>query len=151
VRLVTTFLLGTTVACVALASCGTVDPGPDVQPPPGCNAPPAFFITDVWPKYFVPYTCGKSDCHDVNSGHGFFRLQSVDGIAPPDPQAPIGTWPDAWRANFMAVEANLSCSDVTGSPVLAVPSGRGEPHPPGTVVLDIPGADKLFQAWLASR
>jgi hypothetical protein len=149
VRLIATFVICTGAACVALASCGYVDPGPDVQPPAGCNAPSPFFVTDVWPKFFVAYGCGKSDCHDANSGHGFFRLQPVDGVAAPDPASPISTWPDAWRANFMAVESNLSCSDPTSSLVLAVPSGRGQPHPPGNVVTDIPGADKLFTTWVA--
>jgi hypothetical protein len=148
VRLFAAFLLCTGVACAVLASCGTVDPGPDVQPPAGCNAPPAFFVTDVWPKFFEAYGCGKSDCHDVTSGHGYFRLRPVDGIAAPDPASPISAWPEAWRANLMAVQANVSCSSPTSSPVLLIGSGRGQPHPPGNVVTDIAAADQLFATWL---
>jgi hypothetical protein len=147
VRLFATFVLGTAAACAALAGC-TIDPGPDLMAPAGCNAPPAFFVTDIWPKYFVPYMCGQSNCHDANAGSGYFRLHSVDGIPAPDPNSPTSTWPDAWAQNFMAVEALLQCSDPTGSAVLSVPSGRSTPHPPGTVVTDIPGADALFTTWL---
>jgi hypothetical protein len=31
---------------------------------------------------------------------------------------------------------------------LTVPSGLGQPHPPGVVVTDIPGANALFSTWL---
>jgi hypothetical protein len=149
VRLVSTFI-GTTTACaLALWGCGTIDPGPDVGPPAGCNAPPAFFVTDVWPKFFAQYQCGQANCHDATTGHGYFRLQPVAGIAAPDPMSPVSTWPDAWSANYQAVEQNLSCSNPTGSEVLSVPSGRGQPHPGGTVVTDIPGADMLFDMWLS--
>ncbi len=148
VRLVA-FIVATTAACAALFGCGTIDPGPDVMPPAGCDAPPAFFVTDVWPKFFVQYQCGRSDCHDAATGHGFFRLQPVAAVAAPDPSAPLSTWPDAWQANFRAVQQNLSCSNPTSSEVLAVPTGRGEPHPAGTVVTDIPGADALFTMWLS--
>jgi hypothetical protein len=148
VRLFVTFVLGTAAACALLSSC-TVDPGPDLQAPAGCNAPPAFFVTDVWPKYFVPYKCGDANCHDANTGSGYFRLRSLAGVTTPDPNAPVSNWPDAWSANFMAVEQLVQCSDPTGSAVLAIPSGRSTPHPPGAVVTDIPGADKLFSTWLS--
>jgi hypothetical protein len=141
-------MVSTAVAGAALWGC-TIDPGPDVGPPAGCNAPPAFFITDVWPQYFQKYSCGQSDCHDAATGHGFFRLQDVSAVAAPDPNAPVSTWPDAWQANFRAVQQNLTCSSPTGSAVLAVPSGRGTPHPPGDIVTDHAGADALFTMWLA--
>jgi hypothetical protein len=148
VRLFATFLLCTAAAGVVLASCGTVDPGPDVQPPAGCNAPPAFFVTDVWPKFFEAYGCGMSDCHDSVSGHGYFRTRSVAGVAAPDPASPTSTWPDPWRTNLLAVQANLSCSSPTSSPVLLIASGRGQPHPGGNVVTDLAAADQLFTTWL---
>jgi hypothetical protein len=147
VRPIATFAACTLVACATLYGC-TIDPGPDIGPPAGCNAPPAFFVTDVWPKYFQAYSCGKSDCHDTATGHGFFRLQDLAGVTAPDPNAPVSTWPDAWQANFHSVQQNLSCSSPGGSAVLAIPSGRGTPHPPGDVVTDKPGADSLFTMWL---
>ena len=150
VRPIASFMGLTAVAAAALWGC-TIDPGPDVQAPAGCNAPPAFFVTDVWPKYFQAYGCGKSDCHDSATGHGFFRLQDVSGVAAPDPMAPVSTWPPQWQANFMAVEQNLSCSSPTGSDVLAIPSGRATPHPPGDVVTDHAGADALFTMWLTGQ
>lgn len=148
VRLIATFMAVTAVAGAALWGC-TIDPGPDVGPPAGCNAPPAFFVTDVWPKYFQKYSCGQSDCHDAATGHGFFRLQDVSAIAAPDPNSPVSTWPPQWQANFQAVQQNLTCSSPTGSAVVAVPSGRGTPHPPGDIVTDHAGADALFTMWLA--
>jgi hypothetical protein len=149
VRLLATLLLCTGVAAVVLGGGCYVDPGPDVQPPAGCNAPPAFFVTDVWPKFFAAYNCGMSDCHDSVSGHGYFRLRNVDAVAAPDPASPISSWPDEWRFNLMAVQANLSCASPTSSPVLLIGSGRGQPHPPGNVVSDIDAADQLFTDWLS--
>jgi hypothetical protein len=148
VRLFSTFIAGTAVACATLWGC-TIDPGPDVGPPAGCNAPPAFFVTDMWPKYFAQYMCGQSDCHDSATGHGFFRLQDVSAVAAPDPASPVSTWPAAWQANFQTVQQNLSCSSPLESTVLAVPSGRAEPHPPGDIVTDHAGADALFTMWLS--
>jgi hypothetical protein len=149
VRLFSLIMHVTWSACATfLVGCGTIDPGPDVGPPATCNAPPAFFVTDVWPKYFVRYGCGMSNCHDATSGHGFFRLQDVSGVAAPDPQSPVSTWPMQWQSNYNEVTANLSCASPGTSPVLVIPSGRGQPHPGGTVVTDIPGADSLFQSWL---
>ena len=151
VRLFATFVCCTGIACALLASCGTVDPGPDVQPPAGCNAPPAFFVTDIWPKYFATYSCGQSDCHDQNTGHGFFRLQDVSSVMAPDPASPTSTWPTQWQFNFMSVQSNVSCNDPLNSLVLIVPSGLGTPHPAGDVVTDQPAADALFSTWLGMQ
>jgi hypothetical protein len=128
--------------------CGRIDVGPDTGPPAGCIAPAPFFVSDVWPQYFDKYMCGQSNCHDASSGHGFFRLQSLQGVTAPQPSAPVNTWPTAWSANLRSVETNVSCANPPTSVVLVVPSGRGQPHPPGNVVTDIPGADMLFQKWL---
>jgi hypothetical protein len=133
---------------VAAAGCGTVDPGPDTGPPAGCNAPPPYFVSDMWPRYFQRYDCGRSDCHDSSTGHGFFRLQSVSGIMTPNPNSPPSTWPAAWSANLRAVQRVVSCANPGNSLVLVVPSGRGQPHPPGVTVTDIPEADTLFRTWL---
>jgi hypothetical protein len=138
------------IACglVGYAACGLIDPGPDTGPPAGCNAPPDFFVSDMWPKYFDAYTCGKSDCHDASTGHGFFRLQPVSGVATPAPTDPVSTWPMPWQQNLQAVQHNLSCSNPLASAVLAIPEGRSMPHPPGDVVTDHPSADALFLTWL---
>jgi len=131
-----------------LSGCGTVDVGPDTEPPSGCDAPAPFFVSDVWPNYFDNYGCGKSDCHDASSGHGFFRLQTVAGVPAPMPTDPLSTWPTAWAANLRAVQTNVSCANPTASAVLVVPEGRGQPHPPGDVVTDHAAADALFRMWL---
>jgi hypothetical protein len=136
-----------------VGGCGKIDTGPETGPPTGCNARPDFFVSDVWPKYFQQgsisnQTCGNSDCHDASSGHGFFRLQSVAGVTAPQPTDPVSIWPTAWAANLRAVETNVSCANPTASVVLVVPSGRGQPHPPGNVVTDAPAADALFRMWL---
>jgi hypothetical protein len=138
-------------AVLALAGC-LVDPGPDTGPPAGCNAPAPFFVSDMWPKYFGPsapaYNCGKSDCHDASSGHGFFRLTNVSMVTAPMPTDPVSTWPMEWSNNLVAVQHNVSCSNPTESLVLIVPEGRGQPHPPGVTVTDPATADALFQMWL---
>jgi hypothetical protein len=149
VRLFSLIMPVTSAACACLlAGCPTIDPGPDVGPPATCNAPPGFFVSDVWPKYFVRYGCAQANCHDATTGHGFFRLQDVSGVTAPDPNAPVSLWPMQWQENYMEVTANLSCASPETSPVLAIPSGQGQPHPAGTVVTDIPGADSLFATWL---
>ena len=146
------FLLpvGTLIGALAAFSsgCGTVDVGPDTGPPAGCNAPAPFFVSDVWPMYFDMYTCGRSDCHDASSGHGFFRLQDVSSVAAPMPATPINQWPTQWSANLSAVQQNVSCANPTGSVVLVVPEGRGQPHPPGVIVTDPTSANALFTMWL---
>jgi hypothetical protein len=148
VRLFATFSSLTLVASAALWGC-TIDPGPDVGPPAGCNAPAPFFVTDMWPKYFSQYMCGQSDCHDSATGHGYFRLQDVSAVAAPDPNSPVSTWPPEWQANFNNVTQNISCTAPTDSDVDAIPSGRGTPHPPGDIVTDHAGADALFTMWLS--
>jgi hypothetical protein len=143
------FVLPITVfGLLAQGGCGTVDTGPETGPPTGCDVPPAFFVSDVWPNYFAAYGCGKSDCHDASAGHGFFRLQSVAGVPTPNPTDPVSSWPTAWAANLLAVERNVSCNNPTSSLVLVVPEGRGEPHPPGVIVTDPASADALFSQWL---
>ena len=131
-----------------LVSGCTIDPGPDTGPPTGCNAPSAFFVSDVWPQYFERYGCGMSDCHDATTGHGYFRLQSLSGVAAPAANAPVASWATAWQANLRNVQQNLSCANPTSSAVLSVPSGRGQPHPPGITVTDAKTADALFTQWL---
>jgi hypothetical protein len=131
-----------------LAACSYVDAGPDVVPPAACNAPPAFFVTDVWPKYFARYGCGQANCHDAMSGHGYFRLQDVSGVTPPDPMSPTSVWPMQWQSNYTEVTANVSCASPETSAVLAIPAGQGQPHPGGLIVTDIPGATMLFDTWL---
>ena len=138
---------------MALASTGClIDPGPDTGPPAGCDAPSAFFVSDMWPKYFGPtapaYNCGNSDCHDASAGHGYFRLNNVSSVAAPKPTNPLGSWPALWSANLLAVQHNVSCSNPTESTVLVVPEGLGQPHPPGVTVTDPAAADMLFQMWL---
>lgn len=130
------------------AGCGVVDVGPETGPPAGCNAPAPFFVSDMWPRYFEKYECGRSDCHDASSGHGYFRLQSVADVIAPQPTDPVSTWSQAWVANLRSVQHSVSCASPLESPVLVVPSGRGQPHPPGVSVTDLAEADELFRMWL---
>ncbi len=143
------FCAGLLVCAATAPACQTVDVGPTTGPPEGCAAPPPFFVTDVWPKYFDKYSCGKSSCHDASSGHGYFRLQSVMGIPAPVPTDPTTLWPPQWAFNLESVQANVSCDNPTASIVLIVPSGQSAPHPGGIVVTDLPGANTLFTQWLA--
>jgi hypothetical protein len=133
---------------VALSSCGTIDVGPDVLPEQGCNAPPAFFVSDVWPQYFANYQCGMSACHDAVSGRGFFRLHDVSMVTAPSPMMPESVWPFEWQQNLTNVEQNISCANPVNSLVLAIPSGMSTPHPGGDVVTDVPAAETLFTTWL---
>jgi hypothetical protein len=131
-----------------LVACETIDVGPDTQPPSGCTARPEFFVSDVWPRFFEKYQCGTSNCHDASTGRGFFRLQSVTGLVAPAPSTPVASWPAAWQANLRAVELNLSCGNPASSPVLAIPAGKSQPHPGGTVVTDVADAEAIFRAWV---
>ena len=91
-------LAGAIATALALSAC-TVDVGPQLDPPQGCNAPTAFFASDVWPKYFATYSCGQSTCHDSQSGRGYFRLMDVSAVTAPNPMAPLSTWPFEWQQN----------------------------------------------------
>jgi hypothetical protein len=143
------------------AGCGTVDVGPPTGPPMGCNASPVFFVEHAWPEYLDLMGCGASDCHDSDTGHGYFRLRSVAGSASFDPHQPTSQWPDAWRENLAAASRLLDCADPDASLLLAVPEGRGQPHPPGDVVKKCPPsagacdphatAETLFRDWAAAR
>lgn len=131
--------------------CGTIDPGPPTGPPPGCNAAPYFFVERVWPDYLKPNTCGRADCHDAQSGHGYFRLQAVSEPIGFDPRQPSSTWPDEWRANLVSATRLLNCSDPTSSLLLAVPAGKGQPHPGGVAVADYGASAQLFIEWASAR
>jgi hypothetical protein len=141
-------LAGLVLVTTGLGGCGTIDVGPETGPPQGCNAPTAYFVSDVWPRYFERYSCGQSACHDAVSGRGYFRLQDVSKVTAPSPMAPLSAWPFEWQQNLKNVQQNLSCSNPTNSIVLAVPSGRSTPHPPGQTVTDLADADALFTEWL---
>jgi hypothetical protein len=124
----------------------------------GCNASPAFFVEHAWPEYLDRYGCGRSDCHDADSGHGYFRLSSVAGAPAFDDRQPVSAWPAAWRANLASAARLLDCADPDSSLLLAVPEGRGQPHPPGDVVegqdpamMDHATAERLFRDWAAAR
>jgi hypothetical protein len=136
------------VVITTTAAACTVDVGPDTGPPQPCNAPTAFFVSDVWPQYFAKYNCGQSSCHDASTGRGFFRLENVSMVTTPDSMAPISAWPFEWMQNFSNVQQNVSCSNPSTSLVLVVPSGLSTPHPPGTTVTDVPAAQALFTMWL---
>ena len=140
--------LASLVLACSGAACGTVDVGPQTDPPQPCNARTNFFVSDVWPKYFAQYSCNQSSCHNASSGRGYFRLYDVSMVTAPGPTAPSSAWPFEWQQNLANVEHNISCSNPTNSVVLAVPSGQSTPHPGGNVVTDVPGADALFTTWL---
>ena len=146
------FRLGLCLTCLPVLGCGRIDVGPDTGPPGGCEAPAPFFVSDVWPKYFQTGaissdTCGRSDCHDASTGHGFVRLQPVDMVPAPQPTDPISIWPTAWAANLRAVETNVSCANPCQSVLIVVPSGGGQPHPGGNIV-KLTDACALFTMWL---
>jgi hypothetical protein len=148
---VTSGVAALVLALLVTPACGTVDIGPTTGPPEGCNASPAFFVQRVWPEYLDKYGCGRSDCHDSVSGHGYFRLESVANQPSFDPTQPTSNWPEPWRFNLISATRVLNCADATSSLIDAVPTARGLPHPPGDVVTDHDAADKLMKDWAAAR
>jgi hypothetical protein len=135
---------------LAFASCGTVDPGPDTMPPPPCNAPTPFFVSDVWPKYFDFYSCGKGGCHDASTGHGYFRLQSLSGVTAPQPTDSFAIWPTPWQQNLLAVQHVISCGNPTQSMAITEPAQENKQHGGGQVVMqpDLANVNALFSMWL---
>jgi hypothetical protein len=145
-------LAATLSGAFAAPACGTVDVGPPTMPPMGCNGDPAFFVTDVWPKYLGPtpgYNCGQSNCHDATSGKSSFRLEAIaDG--PPDPTTPVASWPEDWRFDYASATRFLNCADPTSSRLLTKPTQDGVTHEGGTVVPaggPTSDAQTLFQTW----
>jgi hypothetical protein len=123
----------------------------------GCAGSPTFFVSDVWPNYLDKFSCGKADCHNAQSGHGYFRLQVDDNgrvASPaPAPSTPRGMWPDDWQLNYANSARLLNCGDPTGSLLLAVPEGKAQPHPGGVIVMgtDADDSEKLFTMWASMQ
>ncbi len=137
-------------ALLLLAACGTVDPGPDTMPPPPCDAPTPFFVSDVWPKYFDFYSCGKGGCHDASTGHGYFRLQSLAGVTAPMPSDSFAVWPPAWQQNLLAVQHAISCANPPQSLAITEPAQENKSHGGGQIVMqaDLTNVNALFSTWL---
>lgn len=133
----------------ALLGCGacTVDAGA----PPDAGACPAnadFFVSDVWPRFFVPNQCANRGCHDFDNGRGYLRLH-VPETPPPPPGSTIDTWPIGWRENFLSALQLVDCADPTHSRLLSVPEGQSNLHPPGPVVVDRETAASVVATWVS--
>jgi hypothetical protein len=142
--------LGVALGALAVSGCETIDVGPATAQLSNCEPPPGFFVSDVWPKFFDHYGCGKSGCHDASTGRSAFRLQSLTGVIAPLPTDPPSSWPAAWAANLLSVENNLDCAAPSASAVLVVPENQSGGHGGGTVVTgaDVAADVALFRMWL---
>jgi hypothetical protein len=132
-------------ASVALlaASC-TVDAG--ATSADACKPSPAFFVSDVWPRYLVPNLCGISQCHAFDGGQGVLRFREVG--APPT--GTLADWPLEWRENYLSSIQFLRCDDPAESRLLTMPEGIGNLHPPGPVVDDRATAKSVIESWLVA-
>ncbi len=132
----------------ALLGCGacTVDTGatPDAG---ACPANADFFVSDVWPRYFVPNQCANRGCHDFDNGHGYLRLHVPEPA--PAPGTTIDLWPIGWRENFLSALQLVDCANPTQSRLLLVPEGQSNLHPPGPVVLDRKTAASVITTWVS--
>jgi hypothetical protein len=129
---------------LVLTAC-TVSAG--TAPDAGSCAPsPQFFVSDVYPKYLAPNSCGLAgSCHDFDDGHGYFRLHKP--AAAPAPTTPIAEWPASWRENYLAAAQLYDCAHPLDSLLLQIPEGTGDLHPLGPAVLDRGMAATVLQAW----
>ena len=141
VRLIATFI-GRHCGRLArsLWGCGRSIRGPTSARRPAATRRPAFFVTRHVAELFRQVRLRHERLPRRGDGP---RLLPPAGRqrrdAPPDPNRRCRPGPTQWQANFRAVEQNLTCSSPTGSAVLAIPSGRGQPHPPGDIVTDHAG------------
>jgi hypothetical protein len=141
--------LASLAAALALAGLGCeVDLRPTQDAAP-CAPSPGFFLSDVWSQYIRRNTCASDGCHDFATGHGYLRFRLPTPIGP-EVTAPLDTWPESWRLNYLTAIQLVRCDDPTASRLLTVPEGLADPHPPGDAVDSHDLADQLFRDWIAS-
>ena len=107
---------------VALAtgsgSCETVDVGSPPADINACRPDQRFFYERVWPEFLGREVSGKhcndSGCHDGASPRQM-RLPAPTSV----PTLPL---PMDWAAVYKAVTEQMSCTDVSSSPLIVRPS-----------------------------
>ncbi|MDB4969339.1 MAG: hypothetical protein JWN44_5028 [Myxococcales bacterium] len=138
-------LLCTTALCATAACTIATGAPPDAAP---CAPSRDFFVSDIYPRYFVPNQCGSSGCHSFDDGHGVLRLRTLQTPAP-TPGLPLEAWDPSWRETYLSAIHLVRCDAPLESRLLTVPEGLGNLHPPGPVVLDRATAATLLETWVA--
>jgi hypothetical protein len=135
--------LGAVVA--AAASCQTVDVGSPPADINACRPDQRFFYERVWPEFLGREVSGKrcneSGCHDGASPRQM-RL-------PAPTSAPALPLPADWAAVYKAVTEQMSCTNVSSSPLIARPSRADHG---GGKLIDPEGQEAmLVKMWVEAR
>ena len=106
----------------------------------------AFFASDVWPGFldrdYNGRKCANAGCHDSGSG----RQLVLTG-----PSVPLSTpLSPEWAAVYRSATEQLSCTNVSSSPLLARPDGRQTHGGQKLIEPDGPEAT-MVKMWVAAR
>ncbi|HEY4187156.1 MAG TPA: hypothetical protein VGP07_18920 [Polyangia bacterium] len=133
-------------ALLLVGACSTVDVGAPPADVNACRPSQRFFVEQVWPNYLTKDYGGKT-CADANC-HGAATSSALKLPTPTStPEYPLLSGSD-WFAAYLSASQEMSCTDVTGSPLYAKPSGLLAAHSGGT--LFPPGGPEfdLLQQWV---
>jgi hypothetical protein len=137
-------LLG--AVAVAIGGCSTVDVGAPPADINACRPSQSYFVNEVWPNYLTKdyggKTCADANCHGAGASSAL-KIPTPTSI----PSLPLLSGSD-WFADYLSASQEMSCTDVTGSPLYEKPAGLLSSHSGGT--LFAPGGPEfdLLQAWV---
>jgi hypothetical protein len=128
------------------ASCDTVDLGPTPPEVNACRPSPAFFVSQVWPNFlnkdYGGKRCSDSGCHNSSSGR-----QLV--LTPPTSPGTVPL-PADWAMIYRSVSEQMSCTNVSSSPLLVRTDGR-QTHG-GNKLIEPDGPEAtLVKMWVTAQ
>ena len=126
-------------------ACETVDVGSPPADINACRPDQKFFYERVWPEFLGREVNGKrcndSGCHDAASP----RQMRIPAPTSP-PMLPL---PADWAAAYKAATEQMSCTNVTSSPLLARPSRVD--HGGGKLIEPEGDEAMLLRLWVEAR
>ena len=126
------------VALGFLAACPTIDLGEDPSNPGVCRPDPAYFRTEMWPKYLSTtdpaMSCvAAAGCHRESDGRSGLRF---DASATPD-----------LERNYRVAIRFLNCGTPSASTLLTRPLAGEDSHGGGDIFADTDPQVGIFQGW----
>jgi hypothetical protein len=139
--------VGAAAAIAALGgwACETVDLGSPPADINACRPDPQFFYDRVWPEYLGREVSGKrcndSGCHDSGSPRQL-RIPAPTST----PSLPL---PADWAAAYKSVTEQMSCTNVSSSPLVDRPSRLD--HGGGKLIEPDGPEVELIRMWVEAR
>jgi hypothetical protein len=132
-------------ASLAFGACDTVDLGAPPADVNACRPSPQFFYERIWPEFlgkdYSGRHCSDTRCHDASSPRVL--------LLPAPTSAPGLPLPNDWAAVYLAATRQMSCTNVSSSPLIARPSS---PTHGGTMLIEVNGAEAaLVRMWVEAK